>query len=608
MEQNKSKIEQKSKIRNFVIISHVDHGKSTLADRFLELTGTVLKEKMGTQHLDMMDLEKERGITIKMQPVRMEYKGHILNLIDTPGHVDFGYEVSRSLEAVEGAILLVDAAQGIQAQTLANLELAKKQNLKIIPAINKIDLPCVSVDEAKLDLASLLDVPAEEIFAISAKTGVGTRDLLDEVIVSVPPPAGESDKPLRALVFDSDYDSYQGVIAYVRIIDGKVLPNDKLFLIQNKVHAAAKETGIFLPQMQKTEGLFCGQIGYVATGIKDPEKVRVGETVTLTSAYNEKTKTFLVRPLPGYDEPKPMIFASVYPESPEDFDTLKVALSKLKLNDSAFVFEPEMKEFLGRGYRCGFLGTLHAEIVCERLAREFDLDLIISSPSVIYKIINGKGEEKMIYTTSDWPDATSIKQSFEPWVNAEIVTPIDYLGAISDLTKEYGAIYVNTDYVGNEKLLLSYQMPLRKIISGFYDALKSASQGYASMNYELLEYRPADLVKMDILIAGKKEEAFSRIVPASEAMLDGRKIAAKLKEKLPPQMFALPIQAILGGKIIARETLGAKRRDVTAPLYGGDVTRKNKLLKKQKAGKKKLAGRGQMRIPSRVFMEMFKVG
>jgi len=591
-----------------VIISHVDHGKSTLADRFLELTGTVLKEKMGTQHLDMMDLEKERGITIKMQPVRMEYKGHILNLIDTPGHVDFGYEVSRSLEAVEGAILLVDAAQGIQAQTLANLELAKKQNLKIIPAINKIDLPCVSVDEAKLDLASLLDVPAEEIFAISAKTGVGTRDLLDEVIVSVPPPAGESDKPLRALVFDSDYDSYQGVIAYVRIIDGKVLPNDKLFLIQNKVHAAAKETGIFLPQMQKTEGLFCGQIGYVATGIKDPEKVRVGETVTLTSAYNEKTKTFLVRPLPGYDEPKPMIFASVYPESPEDFDTLKVALSKLKLNDSAFVFEPEMKEFLGRGYRCGFLGTLHAEIVCERLAREFDLDLIISSPSVIYKIINGKGEEKMIYTTSDWPDATSIKQSFEPWVNAEIVTPIDYLGAISDLTKEYGAIYVNTDYVGNEKLLLSYQMPLRKIISGFYDALKSASQGYASMNYELLEYRPADLVKMDILIAGKKEEAFSRIVPASEAMLDGRKIAAKLKEKLPPQMFALPIQAILGGKIIARETLGAKRRDVTAPLYGGDVTRKNKLLKKQKAGKKKLAGRGQMRIPSRVFMEMFKVG
>ncbi len=591
-----------------MIISHVDHGKSTLADRFLELTGTVLKEKMGTQHLDMMDLEKERGITIKMQPVRMEYKGHILNLIDTPGHVDFGYEVSRSLEAVEGAILLVDAAQGIQAQTLANLELAKKQNLKIIPAINKIDLPCVSVDEAKLDLASLLDVPAEEIFAISAKTGVGTRDLLDEVIVSVPPPAGESDKPLRALVFDSDYDSYQGVIAYVRIIDGKVLPNDKLFLIQNKVHAAAKETGIFLPQMQKTEGLFCGQIGYVATGIKDPEKVRVGETVTLTSAYNEKTKTFLVRPLPGYDEPKPMIFASVYPESPEDFDTLKVALSKLKLNDSAFVFEPEMKEFLGRGYRCGFLGTLHAEIVCERLAREFDLDLIISSPSVIYKIINGKGEEKMIYTTSDWPDATSIKQSFEPWVNAEIVTPIDYLGAISDLTKEYGAIYVNTDYVGNEKLLLSYQMPLRKIISGFYDALKSASQGYASMNYELLEYRPADLVKMDILIAGKKEEAFSRIVPASEAMLDGRKIAAKLKEKLPPQMFALPIQAILGGKIIARETLGAKRRDVTAPLYGGDVTRKNKLLKKQKAGKKKLAGRGQMRIPSRVFMEMFKVG
>lgn len=608
MEQSELKKQERSKIRNFVIISHVDHGKSTLADRFLELTATVKKEKLETRHLDMMDLEKERGITIKMQPVCMEYKGYFLNLIDTPGHVDFGYEVSRSLAAVEGAILLVDAAQGIQAQTLANLELVKKQNLKIIPAINKIDLPGVSVDDAKLDLATLLDVPVEEIFAVSAKTGANVEQILDEVIAKIPPPKGDGGKPLRALVFDSDYDPYQGVIAYVRIMDGSISTNDKLFLIQNKAHAAAKEVGIFLPQMQKTAAIECGQIGYIATGVKDPEAVKVGETVTLSSAYNEKTKTFLTAPLPGYDEPKPMIFASVYPESPEDFDVLKDALGKLKLNDSAFVFEPEMKEFLGRGFRCGFLGTLHAEIVCERLSREFDLDLIISSPSVIYKIITGKGEEKMIYTTADWPEETSIKESFEPWVRVEIVTPIDYLGAISDLTKEYGAVYAATDYVGNEKLLLSYEMALRKIISGFYDALKSASQGYASMNYELLEYRRADLVKMDILIGGKKEDAFSKIVLASEAMGEGRKITVKLKEKLPSQMFALPIQAVLGGKIIARETLGAKRRDVTAPLYGGDVTRKNKLLKKQKEGKKKLAGRGQMRIPPRVFMEMFKTG
>jgi len=594
------------KIRNFVIISHVDHGKSTLADRFLELTGTVKKEKLQAQYLDGMDLEKERGITIKMTPVRMEYKGHILNLIDTPGHVDFGYEVSRSLEAVEGAILLVDVMQGIQAQTLANLDLARKQNLKIIPAINKIDLPGAAVDDARLDLAGLLGISPDEIFAISAKSGVNAEALLDAVIAQVPPPRGDLKKPLRALVFDSQYDSYQGVIAYVRLFDGRVAAGDKLFLIQNKVDGLAKETGCFLPQMSKTDSLECGQIGYIATGVKDPEKVRVGETVTQAWAYNEKTKTYSVGALPGYDEPKPMIFASVYPAVPDDFDALKAALAKLKLSDPAFVFEPEMKEFLGRGYRCGFLGTLHAEIVCERLFREFGLDLIISSPSVIYKITDGRGAEKTIYTTGDWPDPTAIKDAREPWVKLEIVTPIDYLGPISDLAKEYAAIYVNTDYVGNEKLLLAYEIPLRKIVSGFYDALKGASQGYASMSYEAIGYRPAELIKLEVLINGEKEEAFAKIVPEAEAAREGRKIVSKLKEKLPPQMFALPIQAAIGGKIVARETLGARRRDVTAPLYGGDVTRKNKLLKKQKEGKKKLAGRGQMRIPSEVFMSMFK--
>jgi len=595
-----------SKIRNFVIISHVDHGKSTLADRFLELTGTVKKEKLEARHLDGMDLEKERGITIKMTPVRMEYKGHVLNLIDTPGHVDFGYEVSRSLEAVEGAVLLVDVMQGIQAQTLANLDLARKQNLVIIPAINKIDLPGAAVDDARIDLAGLLGISPDEVFAISAKSGANAEALLDAVIAQVPPPQGEAQKPLRALVFDSQYDSYQGVIAYVRLFDGRAAAGDKLFLIQNKVDGLAKETGWFLPQMSKTDSLECGQIGYIATGVKDPEKVRVGETVTQAWAYNEKTKTYSIDALPGYDEPKPMIFASVYPANPDDFDALKAALAKLKLSDPAFVFEPEMKEFLGRGYRCGFLGTLHAEIVCERLFREFGLDLIISSPSVIYKITDNRGAEKTIYTTGDWPDPTGIKDAREPWVKLEIVTPIDYLGSISDLAKEYAAIYINTDCVGNEKLLLAYEIPLRKIVSGFYDALKGASQGYASMSYEAIGYRPAELIKLEVLINGEKEEAFAKIVPEAEAAREGRKIVSKLKEKLPPQMFALPIQAAIGGKIVARETLGARRRDVTAPLYGGDVTRKNKLLKKQKEGKKKLAGRGQMRIPPEVFMSMFK--
>jgi len=606
MEPTKQNNYDQSKIRNFVIISHVDHGKSTLADRFLELTGTIKKDKLRPQYLDMMDLEKERGITIKMQPVRMEHKGYILNLIDTPGHVDFGYEVSRSLEAVEGAILLVDVMQGIQAQTLANLDLARQQNLRIIPAINKIDLPGALVDAAREDLAGLLGVPIEEIFAISAKTGANVEQLLDAVIAEVLPPKGDCAKPLRALVFDSKYDPYQGVIAYVRMIDGKITPNGKLFLIQNRVEGFVKETGYFKPQLTKSDGLACGEIGYIATGVKDPEKVRVGETITVAAAYNEKTKTFLVQPLPGYKEPKPMIFASIYPENPDDFDTLKMALSKLKLNDPAFIFEPEMKEFLGRGYRCGFLGTLHAEIICERLSREFDLDLVISSPSVVYKIVNNKGDELVIYTTSDWPDPATIKETFEPWVRLEIVTPIDYLGPISDMTKEYRAIYLDTGYVGNEKLLLSYEIPLRKIVSGFYNTLKGISQGYASMNYEMIGYRSANLVKLDILINTEKEEAFAKIVSEEDAAFEGRRIAAKLKEKLPPQMFALPIQAALGGKIVARETLGAKRRDVTAPLYGGDVTRKNKLLKKQREGKKKLALRGQVHIPPKVFMEMFK--
>jgi len=590
-------------IRNLVIFSHIDHGKSTLADRFLELTKTVPPEKMRPQFLDMMDLEREKGITIKMQPARMKYvldgQEYILNLIDTPGHVDFTYEVSRSLAAVEGGILLVDGTKGIQAQTLANLELAKKENLVIVPAVNKIDLPHVQIEQTKTDIAEILSIPKRDIFEISAKLGTNVEKLLIEAVRKIPAPKRKIPAPLKALVFDSHYDSYKGVIVYIRLFDGQVAENNKIYLAQAGLTAQVKEVGYFAPKLTPSKSLKAGEIGYLATGIKEPEKVKVGETITQLATKH-------ISPLSGYQEPKSMVFASIYPKNPDHFKMLKESLNKLKLNDAALSFERETKEFLGRGYRCGFLGSLHAEIIYERLKREFDLDLIISTPSVVYQVIDKKDEKKAIYSAGDWPDPSHIKEIQEPWVKLEIITPKSYLGGIMEILKGLKGSHVENKYLNPQKLLLVYEAPLRKIIVGFFDQLKGVSQGFASMNYELLGNRPADLVKLDVLIAGQKEDVFSQIVERGEAFEKGKRRVRKLKEVLPAQLFALPIQAAISGKIIARATIKAKRRDVTAPLYGGDYTRKRKLLEQQKKGKKKLKEKGRVRIPSQVFLEMFR--
>ena len=590
-------------IRNFCIISHVDHGKSTLADRFLELTGTVPKTKMREQFLDSMDLERGRGITIKMHPVRMHYildsKFYILNLIDTPGHIDFNYEVSRSLAAVEGAILLVDATKGIQAQTIHNLDLAKKQNLVIIPAVNKIDSPQARIEETKTSLAQLLKIPEKEIFEISAKYGTNVGKLLQAVIEKIPCPKGNIEKPFRALIFDSKYDPYKGIVAFIRVVDGKIELGSKIYLIQSKSEGEVKELGYFKPEFQPVKELKSGEIGYLATGIKEPGKVRVGDTITIMSNVN-------VEPLLGYKVPKPVVFASVYPENPDDFENLKEALSKLKLNDSSFTFESEAKEALGRGFRCGFLGSLHTEIVSERLKNEFGLNLIISTPSVVFKIINQKNKENFVFSPSDWPNPAEIKEIEEPWAKLEIITPAQYLGRILEILNNLKGRPLETKYFGTDKILLIYEVPFKGIIFGFYDNLKGITQGFASMNYEILEYRKGDLVKLEILIAGKKEEAFSKIVYKDAVFKEGKKLAEKLKEILPPQLFSVPIQAVVSGKIVARETISAKRRDVIAPLYGGDYTRKRKLLEKQKKGKQELKEKGRVRIPSRVFLEIFK--
>ena len=591
------------KIRNFIIFSHIDHGKSTLADRFLEMTNTINEKKMRSRFLDMMDLEREKGITIKMRPVRMNWKDNneefMLNLIDTPGHVDFSYEVSRSLAAVEGGILLVDAVKGVQAQTLANLYLAQKQGLVIIPAVNKIDLPNAKVEETKKEIQELLKIPEEDIFSISAKTGTNVEILLREAVKKIPSPETREDLPLKALIFDSEYDSYKGVITHIRVFEGDIKAGDSIYLVQAKITAQVKEVGYFAPELVVCKELKAGEIGYISIGLKDSTRVKVGDTVV--GINNKETK-----PFPGYDEPKPMVFASIYPENPDDLENLREALNKLRLNDASLVFEGESKEFLGRGFRCGFLGSLHAEIICERLKREFELDLIISSPSAIYKLVNKKGEENLIYSASDWPDRSVIAQVKEIWVRLEIMTPITYLGEISKLLQNLKAQYVDTKYLNKERISLIYEIPLRKIVVGFFDNLKSISQGFASMNYEVLDYRAGNLVKVDVLIVGKKEDAFSKIVEEAEAFDEGKRIVNKLKELIPAQMFAMPIQAVISGKIIARATKQGNRKDVLAPLYGGDVTRKKKLLERQKKGRKVLKAKGKVNIPSKVFLEMFK--
>jgi len=590
-------------IRNFSIISHIDHGKSTLADRFLEITDTVSKRKLTPQFLDRMDLEKEKGITIKMKPVRMKYKlgneFYHLNLIDTPGHVDFSYEVSRSLAAVEGAVLLVDATKGIQAQTLANLELAKNQNLVIIPVVNKIDLPQARIEETKKELTDLLEIEEEKVLEISAKEGTNVNALLERIIKEVPPPTeGNLEKPLRALIFDSEYDSFKGVVAFVRVVDGEIKDGEEIKLCATNTTSKLKEIGFFVPDFLPQKKISAGEIGYIATGIKTPGKVRVGDTITVSRAQ--------VEPLAGYKNPVPMVFTSFYTENPDNFDILKEGLEKLKLNDPSLTFTPESKRFLGRGFRCGFLGTLHVEIVSRRLSREYGLNLIISTPSVVYRIIDKRDKEKFVYSASDWPHPTEIKKIEEPWVLLEIITPTKYMGKCLEVLEELSGSYIDTKYLREDRVILIYETPLREIIINLYEKIKNATQGYASMNYKKIGFREADLVKLEILIAGEPEESFAKIVPRNRAYLEGKALVGKLKDTLPPQQFKVPLQAAVEGKIIARETLTARRKDVTAPLYGGDVTRKRKLLEKQRKGKRELEQKGQLRIPSDVFLKIFK--
>ena len=592
---------KQSNIRNFCIIAHVDHGKSTLADRFLELTGTIEKRKMQEQFLDQMELERERGITIKLQPVRMAYRGYVLNLIDTPGHVDFSYEVSRSLAAVEGAILLVDASKGIQAQTLANLYLAEKQGLKIIPVVNKIDLPNARTEQVKEELSNLLAIEPELILEISGKNGINVEKVLERVISDVPPPKEEAGD-LKALIFDSTFDAYKGVIAYVRVFSGSLKREEKILAFMARAKADVIEVGYFIPSLKQSEQISAGEIGYIATGIKDPGQIRVGDTVT--QYKNLDNQGF--QPLAGYKEPKPMVFASFFPENADDYDLFKDAIAKLKLTDASLIYEPESSAGLGRGFRLGFLGMLHVEIISERLRREFGLQLIVSTPSVEYLVKLKKGEELKIRSAALLPDPSWIESISEPVVKLEILSPSGYLGSIMELVSNFRNTYIATEYLGKDTVILKYKVPLSEIVTDFYDKLKSVSSGYASMSYELVGVEKADLVRLDILLAGDMVEPFSRIVPREKAFYEGRLMVAKLKDIVPPQWFQVAIQAVIGGKIIARETIKARRKDVTGYLYGGDVTRKMKLLEKQKKGKKKMEETGKVNLPQDVFLKMLK--
>ncbi len=639
-------------IRNFVIIAHIDHGKSTLADRFLEATGTVEKRKMREQFLDMNPLERERGITIKMQPVRMVYRPKfpisnsqfpinesisnensnienslkiaklknensdsefILNLIDTPGHVDFTYEVSRALAAVEGAILLVDATQGIQAQTLANLELARREHLEIIPVVNKIDLPSAMIRETAGELSRLLGVSEERVLLVSAKDGAGVDGLLRTVVRRVPSPfemmefrnIESSDGALRALVFDSIYDAYQGVIAFVRIFSGSVRRGERLTFLAAGGSAEALEVGIFSPERREVETLSSGEIGYIATGIKEPAKVRVGDTIS----KNADISKHRVEPMPGYKEPTPVVFSSLYPENQDDYETLRDSLTKLKLNDSSLFFEPEKSEALGRGFRAGFLGMLHMEIVSERISREYGLALVLSNPSVAFRVArrsHAGGSAEMVYSAIKMPDSHEIESIEEPWITGEIITPSGYVGALTTLLNDREATIVKTSNLLGDRLVVAFDAPLREIIIDFYDTLKSISHGFASMAYEIGVYRKADLVRLDILVAGERKGILSEIVPRKNCEYIARARVSALKDILPKALFPIALQAAIDGRIIARETIPALRKDVTGYLYGGDRTRKMKLWQKQKKGKKKLKDRGSVDIAPETFLKILK--
>jgi len=595
----------KNRIRNFCIIAHIDHGKSTLADRFLEITDTVPRQKMAEQYLDRMELERERGITIKAQAVRMHYSpagqgDHRLNLIDTPGHVDFSYEVSRSLAACEGAVLLVDASQGVEAQTVGNAFLAVEAGLTVIPVVNKIDLPSADYEESTMEIADLLGVDISEVLAVSAKTGEGVERLLEEVIERVPPPVGEDDLPLRALVFDSTYDLYRGVIAFVRVKEGVVSKGMKIRFMANRTTAEIDEVGYFSPDMISCERLEAGEVGYIITGIKDVTRIKVGDTITGKDVPASD-------PLPGYQDPKPMVFAGIYPVDSDDFSDLNEALDRFKLNDAAFTFAKETSKALGFGFRCGFLGLLHLEIVQERLEREYGLDLVITAPNVVYEVELRDGEVISVRNPSDMPDMGMVSEVREPYVLATILVPPDHMGAMLELVKERRGVYQDMVYLSSRRVEIRCRLPLAEIVVDFYDQLKSRSRGYASLDYEHIGFLPGSLVKLDILINGEPIDAFSSIVERNRAYDYGRRITQKLRELIPRQLFDVPLQAAIGGRIVARETIKAKRKDVLAKCYGGDVTRKKKLLQKQKEGKKRMKMVGKVEIPQEAFISALRV-
>jgi GTP-binding protein LepA len=594
------------RIRNFCIIAHIDHGKSTLADRLLEITGTVEKRKMQEQLLDSMDIERERGITIKLAPVRMKHvkdgAEYTLNLIDTPGHVDFTYEVSRSLAAVEGAILLVDATQGVQAQTIGNLYLALDQDLEIIPVLNKIDLPAADVEGRTKELIKLIGCNAEDIISVSGKTGENVDQLLDAIIDRIPLPKGKAPESPRALVFDSYYDDYKGVVAYVRVFDGVFRKRDKMKMMNTKSTAEILEVGALQPVFSPKDQLETGQIGYVVTGLKDISACRVGDTMTLTSSTNTEL-------LPGYKEVTPMVFAGVFPQEGDDYGALREAMERLKLNDAALVYEPEQSPALGYGFRVGLLGMLHLEILKERLEREFGIHLIVTVPSVAYYVYKMHDDKaKLVKSPLDLPDRGHIDRIEEPWAKVDIITPVDYIGNVMTFVQERHGSYLTTEFLSEGRAIVKYEMPLSQIIVDFYDKLKSFTAGFASMNYEVFEYRTADVVRMDILVAEEPVEALATFCYREEANKQGKGIIHSLKESIPRQQFVIKLQATIGGKIVAGDRLSALRKDVTAKLYGGDVSRKRKLLDKQKKGKKKMMamGKGKVNIPSEAYLKVLK--
>ena len=598
--------DKKKFIRNFSIIAHIDHGKSTLADRLIEMTGVLSSREMESQVLDNMDIERERGITIKSQAVKMIYKAkdgqeYELNLIDTPGHVDFNYEVSRSLAACDGAILVVDSTQGVEAQTLANVYLAIDNNLEILPVINKVDLPNARPDEVKKEIEDIIGIPAQDAPCISAKTGLNVDEVLERIVTDLPAPTGDEKAPLKCLIFDSIYNDYKGAIAYVRVKDGTVKVGDEILLMSNNKNFTVTEVGYFEPgTYSPSDKLEAGEVGYIAASIKSLSDIRVGDTITLK---DNKASS----PLPGYKKVNPMVYCGIYPVDGSDYENLKVALEKLQLNDAALEYEPESSGALGFGFRCGFLGLLHLEIIEERLDREFDLSLITTSPSVIYKVHKTDGEVIKLYNPSDLPPTSEISYMEEPMVKAEILTPKEFVGNIMEICQNRRGIYVDMKYLDENRVTLIYELPLNEIIYDFFDQLKSRTKGYASFDYEFKEYKRSDLVKLDIHVNGEAVDALSFIVHKDNSYERGRKMVEKLKQVIPRQLFVIPIQAVIGGKVIARETISALRKDVLAKCYGGDITRKKKLLEKQKRGKKKMRQIGNVEIPQEAFLSVLKL-